>query len=108
VVKIADEEVCPCGSGLTFGDCHGRKIRERAASVPSKHIPLTVITPPDPNTRSVLEKTGGDTIIFNGLGAGPDSLDCGGCDSPLAVSVAREQFQGIVLRCLNCGAYNDT
>jgi len=108
MVKIADTEPCPCGSGLSFGECHGERIREKAASPVKNRVPLAVIPPPDPGTRAVFEKTAGDSVIFNGMGQGPDALDCGSCGSPLAVCVRREQFQGIVLRCLACGAYNDT
>lgn len=106
--RIRDDEICPCGSGRLFGDCHGLKIRERLTAQPENHISLTVIPKPTHGTRSVLEKTDGDSIIFNGAGSGPDSLDCGQCGAPLAVCVRREQFARIVLRCIACGSYNDT
>lgn len=106
MTRIRDEEPCPCGSGRTFGDCHAVVIRERANVTPKNRMALNVIPRPDPDTRSVFEKAGGDSVFF--VGTGEDQLDCGGCGAPLAVAVSRDQFHGLVLRCVECGAYNDT
>jgi hypothetical protein len=71
------------------------------------HIRLEVITEPDPGTRAVFEHGGEGSIFFQGS-HGTDSLDCGSCSAPLAVGILRNQFRDVVLKCANCGAFNDT
>lgn len=106
MVRIQDEEPCPCDSDLTFGACHGLKIKEREPDI-RRHVKLPTIPEPDPGTRAVFEYIGDGTIIFSGIDE-HDSLDCGGCGSPLAVGVSRSQFNGPVLKCKGCGAFNAT
>lgn len=106
-MKIDKDEPCPCASGRKFGDCHGESNPAKRPPSVLRHVQLAVIPEPDPGTRSVIEKTSGDTVIFLG-GSGGDSLDCGSCGAPLAVRVDRGQFVSIVLRCNNCASFNDT
>ena len=106
MAKISPNELCPCASGETFDDCHGEQIRNRTLTV-TQHIPLRIIGEPDPGTRAVFEKMGEGTIVFTGL-ASTISLDCGRCSAPLAVGVELTQLQGLVIKCLACGQFNDT
>src|SRR6266542_1559449 len=104
MVKIADSEICPCGSGKTFGECHGERIRQARLQPSENRIVLELIAPPDPNTRSVFEKTGEGAIFLDGLD-GPDELVCGNCRALLAVHVIRDSIHRVVFRCKDCGAY---
>jgi hypothetical protein len=107
MAKIQYDEVCPCGSGITFGQCHDKKIRQRSPQI-SQHIRLTIIAEPDPNTRTVFQKTAGTGTIFFQGSDGTDSLDCGSCDAQLAVGVSRNMFTRVVMQCSACGTFNDT
>lgn len=105
MARIRPEESCPCGSGESFGACHGKKPQEASAS-PSRRISLHVIPEPDPGSRTVFENTAPTSVFFSGNGS--DALDCGTCGAPLAVGVPRGSFVSIVLKCNKCGAFNDT
>jgi hypothetical protein len=105
VTKICDDEPCPCGSGRNFGNCHGKRIRERKTEI-SNHITLTVTPEPDPGTRAVFHALGQDTILFRSS-VSSDSYDCGQCSSLLATGIAHSQISNVVLKCASCGAYND-
>jgi hypothetical protein len=106
-MRISDSELCPCESGKMFGDCHGERIRRARARPSERRIRLTVIPPPDPGTRSVFERQGAGTVIFEGT-HGTDALECGECGAVLAIGVMRNQFRSLVLRCGNCEAFNET
>jgi SEC-C motif-containing protein len=104
MARISDDEPCPCGSGNTFSDCHGKKLKQEP--IIAEHFPLKVIPEPDPGSRAVFEFTGSGTVIFN-LG-GTVSLDCGSCGSSLAIVPSPNQITGAVLKCAKCNAFNDT
>jgi len=103
--KIKDDEPCPCGSNITFGECHGEKLKQEPET--TQHIRLRVIPEPDPGTRAVFQKTTGGTLIIVGANT-TDSLDCGFCGLPLAAGFAADHLGGLVLQCASCGAFNDT
>jgi uncharacterized protein YchJ len=45
-VKIKVSDLCPCGSGKTFGECHDKLRRERRTpDAELLHVPLAVIAP---------------------------------------------------------------
>jgi SEC-C motif len=67
VAKIKDDEPCPCGSGMSFGECHGKKLRQEPTI--TQHFPLKVIPEPDPGTRAVFEFTGAGTVILGDAAA---------------------------------------
>ena len=106
MAQIDPAEPCPCGSGKTFGTCHGPRVRKGPPLI-TEHLRLTVIAEPDPQTRVVFEHSGQGTVFFQGEAVGL-SLDCGHCGAPLVEGLYREQVRGIVLRCSACGAHNDT
>jgi hypothetical protein len=106
MAKIEPQEPCPCGSGKTFAECHRPTVKSGPLPI-TTHELLTVISQPDPDMRSVFEKTGESTVFFVGEFSGL-SLDCGGCEAPLVLGLNRDQIRGVVLRCRSCGAYNDT
>ena len=105
MARIQPEESCPCGTGESFGACHGKRLRE-ASAPPSRRISLHVIPEPDPGSRTLFKNTGLTSVFFSGNGS--DALDCGACGAPLAVGVRRQSFASIVLKCNQCGAFNDT
>jgi hypothetical protein len=105
MAKIKDDELCPCGSGVIFGECHGKKLKQEPTIM--RHFSLKVIPEPDPDSRAVFEFTGEGTVIFRGSSS-TDALDCGSCSSPLAIGLLRDQIRGAVLKCANCNAFNET
>ena len=107
MAKIERTEPCPCGSGAVFGECHGRTLGSEIPPTISLRIPLSVIPEPDPNTRAVFVKADEGTIIFKGT-ATEKSFDCGTCGASLAVGVREDQVYGVVIKCNQCGAFNDT
>lgn len=108
MAKIQDDEPCPCGSGKTFGECHGKKLRERAALEITGHISLKVIPEPDPNSRTIFEKMPETGTIFLQGYESKEAMECGSCGAPLAVGISREAATSIVFKCAQCGAFNDT
>jgi hypothetical protein len=81
--------------------------KKRRKPKPRKRtVHLVEIPEPEPNTRSVLVYTGEGTVIIKGTGN--VTMLCGRCQSPLAEGVEMYGLQNLVLRCKNCGAYNDT
>ncbi|MGZ4970821.1 MAG: SEC-C metal-binding domain-containing protein [Methylobacter sp.] len=107
MAKILPDEPCPCGSGALFRDCHALKVRKPIPPDIKERVPLRVIPEPDPDTRTVFEKTGDGTILFQGCDTNI-ALVCGGCGAPLAEGLEPSQFKGIILRCKQCMAYNET
>jgi hypothetical protein len=107
MAKIDLNEPCPCGSGFLFKACHGPKVRTQKIPEITEHIPLAVISEPDPGSRAIFEKTGEGTVLFQGFETGI-ALVCGKCQASLAAGLNRSQIHGIVLRCKNCGSFNET
>lgn len=106
MAKIDPNEPCPCESGLLFKECHGPKVKQPEAPKITQTISLKVIPEPDPNTRSVFIYDGEGTVAFTGYQVGL-ALVCGSCKSHLVVGILRENIQNIVIRCKNCGSYNE-
>jgi hypothetical protein len=109
MAKINPEELCPCGSGLLFKNCHGPRVKKPEVPVITQRMSLKVIPEPDHNTRAVfmLNNDGDGTIIFAGYDVGL-ALTCGSCASELVVGMKRESITGIVIQCKKCGSFNDT
>ena len=107
MAKIDPNEPCPCKSGLLFKDCHEPKIKKPKLPDINEEIMLNVIPEPDPDTRSVFIREGEGTIVFTGYQVGL-ALLCGRCKSHLIVGIPKENIQNIVIRCNNCGAFNET
>ncbi|NOU00060.1 MAG: SEC-C domain-containing protein [Gallionella sp.] len=106
MAKILPDENCPCGSNLQFKDCHGPKVRTRTPP-PIKHkIALKIIPEPDPGTRAVFEMTNNANILFQGFET-EIGLVCGACSKVLAAGINREQIINVVLKCNQCGAFNE-
>lgn len=98
MAKIDPTEPCPCGSGKTFGDCHGPRVVTDRPPVISQRVPLKAIPEPDPNSRAVFIKNGEGSIILSGRET-QISLDCGQCGASLVVGLRRDQIRNIVLHC---------
>jgi hypothetical protein len=64
---------------------------------------MTVIPKPEDQEQSVLDATVGRPVI---KGFGPLTYVCGSCGTPLLQQVEFEQVQGVVIRCGNCGEFN--
>jgi hypothetical protein len=105
-LKIDPDEPCPCGSDSRYADCHGHPDLHREPEV-GIVVPLHVIPEPDPGTRSVFEKVGKGTVLFQGT-SGSTAYGCGKCGEPLVVGVPLEQLVNLVLGCSSCGAFNKT
>jgi hypothetical protein len=78
-----------------------------------RRVRLAVIPEPDPKIRSILAPGEGfpkDTPIMTGDKASPASLvmECGGCGRALLVGIKTSQVQNLVLKCPDCGAFNET
>lgn len=67
---------------------------------------LKVLKKPPNDSRSIIKKEEGDSVLFKGKGK--INFLCGKCDSPLAVGINENQIKGVVLHCNKCGSYNDT
>ena len=106
MAKILPNELCPCGSGAIFKDCHGPKVRIRTPPEIRQRLALKVIPEPT-SSRAVFEKTTKGTVLFQGFDTNI-GLTCGTCGSVLVAGMEREQIRNIVLRCNQCGAFNDT
>lgn len=71
-------------------------------------IRLHVIPEPAPRTRSVINRQGEGTVIFRSDQGPNTTLVCGKCAAPLAERMLVNQLQGMVLRCNQCGSYNES
>jgi len=105
--QIDPAEPCPCGSGKTFGECHGPRVRKPVAPEITETIQLCVIPEPDPNTRTVFIYSGEGTVVMRGVETGL-SMNCGKCSAPLVQGIPRNRILGVVLKCKGCGAFNET
>ena len=106
MAKIDSNENCPCNSGLLFKDCHELKIKTRMEPNITQSIKLSLITEPDPGTRSVFEKTSLGTIVFSGNDSNI-AFVCGKCDSQLIVGVNPDTINNIVIQCNKCMSFNN-
>lgn len=106
MAKIDPDELCPCGSGLLFKECHELKINKPKVPTINEEIILNIIPEPDPGTRVVFIRKGEGTICFRGYEVGLAML-CGKCKSQLIVGIPRENFLHAVIRCNKCGAFNE-
>lgn len=107
MAKIDTDEPCPCGSGKLFKECHAPKVKKRVTPEITQELKLKVIAEPDPNTRTVLIYKGEGTVLMAGFDVGL-ALTCGQCNAHLVVGVPRENFNNIVIKCNNCGAFNES
>jgi predicted RNA-binding Zn-ribbon protein involved in translation (DUF1610 family) len=74
---------------------------------PSKRrIRLAVIPEPEQGTRSVIIYTGEGTVVMRG--GGNVIMECGSCGARLVDGLKTAQLQGIVLKCPQCQAFNET
>lgn len=87
-------------SGLTMGK-NAQNRRKRA-------IPMVVIPEPAPGTRTVMVRTGEGTLVFDAPSGPATTLVCGKCRAPLVQGMRVDQIEGMVLRCNQCGAYNES
>ncbi len=69
-------------------------------------VSLAVIPEPEPDTRSVLVYTGEGTVVMRG--DGNLTIECGNCKAPLVVGLNTSQLQNLVLKCPQCGEFNET
>lgn len=106
MAKISMDEACPCGSGEKFQDCHAPKVRKSIPPEIKERVSLRVIPEPDPDTRTIFEKIGEGTIIFQGFSTNI-ALVCGTCSAPIAAGLKPSQITGVVLRCKQCMAFNE-
>jgi DNA-directed RNA polymerase subunit RPC12/RpoP len=65
---------------------------------------MTVISEPEPNTRSVFEPTFKGRLI---KGSGPLSYKCGKCGATLLRHVEYKQVMNMVVKCGGCGSFNE-
>ena len=107
MARIDPDEPCPCGSRKLFKNCHGPSVRTNTPPEILQRIALPVIAEPDPNTRTVFEKTGEGTILFQGFETST-ALVCGTCAAVLVAGLHRDQLTRLVLRCKLCGSFNET
>lgn len=68
-------------------------------------IKLTVIPEPEPN-RAVFTSDGDCSIAFQGYETGL-ALICGNCSAQLVTGVSLSQINKIVIKCNQCGKFNE-
>src|SRR5258708_11961798 len=107
MAQIDLNEPCPCGSGKLYSACHLPMARAPEPLPITERMTLTVMPEPDPGTRAVFVYEGEGTTVFTGFDTGL-ALDCGECGACLVRGLIRDAVLGLVLRCKNCGSYNDT
>jgi len=88
--------------------CGGFLISKQKGTDKQRHrtIRMMVIPEPAPNTRSVLLYTGPGTVVMRGQWN--VTMVCGKCASPLLEGVKTAILQNMVVRCQNCGAFNES
>lgn len=75
---------------------------------PTQTIKLVVIPKPNPGTRTVFDRQGEGTIVFDAADGPPIVQVCGNCMAPLVRGMRADQLRNIVMRCNGCGEYNET
>jgi predicted RNA-binding Zn-ribbon protein involved in translation (DUF1610 family) len=83
-----------------------RQKQEPPPRQPRRKIRMMVIPEPEPHTRSVIMYVGPGTVAMKG--PGNVTMVCGNCGSPLIVGLKVSALESVVLRCNNCGAFNDS
>ena len=106
MAKIRDEEICPCGSGKKFGNCHGPKTRDKRPVKITQTVRLATIPKPDPGTRAIFIKTSDGSVVFRGHNT-EIALICGNCDAHLVEGLEVGQIQGVIIKCNDCGEFNE-
>jgi transposase-like protein len=72
-------------------------------------LKLKVIPKPEKGSRSVLvAENGADNLLFFKGQAGDIHYECGNCNRVLVSGVYSAQVQNIVMKCPECGAFNET
>ena len=72
-----------------------------------QHLNLRVIPEPEGDTRAVLTKEGAGTVLVR-ADHSDVTFHCGGCGKPLVVGMHSSQLANLVLKCNQCGAFNET
>jgi hypothetical protein len=95
-------------SGFSLRKC-GRLFAVEVLAVlhPIKKIKLLVIPEPAERTRTILLQASA-LPLFTGEETEAPGYVCGKCDSVLIAKTTKLWLLNIVIRCFNCGAYNDT
>ncbi len=74
-----------------------------------EEIKLRVISPPANGRRTVLLPADkDDPVFFVGEGVQGNTYLCGNCGVVLLENVKPDQVKNIVMKCANCGAYNES
>jgi hypothetical protein len=74
---------------------------------PRRQIKLLVVPEPAERTRTVLLQASAPPLFAGEEPEAPDYV-CGRCDSALIAKTTKLWLLNIVIKCFNCGAYNDT
>lgn len=107
MAKIRLDELCPCGSGKLYRDCHISMLTQNKSVIIDRSVTLKVIPEPAPNTRTIRGCTDtSSTVIYSS--SGNIDLLCGNCKSILFHGASENQISRIVLLCNGCNSYNDT
>lgn len=107
MVKILEDEACPCGSGRLYQDCH-IALRMPATSPPAtEKINCIVIPEPFPNSRQVSKRVGSNKGPFwIGQNNAP-SYHCGKCETTLVTGMPFYFIKDAVFCCPECSSYNE-
>lgn len=82
--------------------------RARGKPTPRKlHIKLHVIPEPAEGTRSILVKTT-PGLLIQAKDAPNVVMDCGACGERLVQGCRSNQIANMVIKCSECGAFNET
>ena len=106
MAKIDPNEMCPCGSGKLFKECHEPQILYPVTPDITQEVRLRVIPEPEPGSRSLFVYQGEGTVCFRSYQVGL-ALCCGRCGAHLVVGLYRGQLQDLVFKCKACGAFNE-
>lgn len=74
-------------------------------------VRLTVIPEPKEGSRVIIDLADEDadsTIFIDPHARNVPSMLCGDCGAVLVEGIERGTFEGVILQCPHCGAYNDT
>jgi hypothetical protein len=78
---------------------------------PKAHVNVIrwhVIPEPEEGTRSVMVPTHDGPTFKGDLATVPVICVCGDCGHTLLEGITTSQVQGIVIKCAECGAYNES